>query len=116
MCIADPGAGISSAFDVVSQPLDKCRFCDLIMDCYTQAGLFDHLLNGRHDRVTLLIRSELGMFLESILKKQVEGADKWQLFCHLHNSTMWLRVTGNSDYGSGKFLLSSGVTASLNLF
>ena len=37
------------------------------------------------------------MFLESVLKKQVEGAGERQLFCCLHNGTMWSRVTENSD-------------------
>ena len=37
------------------------------------------------------------MFLESMLKKQVEGAGERQLFCCLHDGSMWSRVTGNSD-------------------
>lgn len=37
------------------------------------------------------------MFLESVLKKQVEGAGERQLFCRLHDGTMWSRVTANSD-------------------
>ena len=73
VCLADPGAGKSAAFDVVTQPLNECQLRDLIVDRYTQAGLFDHLLNERHGGVALLISSELGMFLESVLKRQVEG-------------------------------------------
>ncbi|KAL9959929.1 hypothetical protein ACROYT_G033307 [Oculina patagonica] len=97
VCLADPGAGKSAAFDVVSRPLDECRLRDLIVDRYTQAGLFDHLSNERHGGVALLISSELGKFLESVLKKQVEIAGERQLFCRLHDGTMWSRVTGNSD-------------------
>ena len=59
--------------------------------------LFDHLMNERHGGVALLISSELGMFLESVLKRQVEGAGERQLFCRLHDGSMWSRVTANSD-------------------
>ena len=97
VCLADPGAGKSAAFDVVTQPLDESGLRDLIVDRYTQAGLFDHLMNDRHCGVALLISSELGMFLESVLKRQVEGAGERQLFCRLHDGTMWSKVTGNSD-------------------
>ena len=97
VCLADPGAGKSSAFEVATQPLNECGLRDLIVDRYTQAGLFDHLLNESHGGVALLISSELGMFLESVLKRQVEGAGERQLFCRLHDGTMWSRVTGNSD-------------------
>ena len=90
-------AGKSVALEVVSQPLDECGLRDLIVDRYTQAGLFDHLLNERHRGVALLISSELGMFLENALKKQVEGARERQLFCRLHDGSMWSGVTGNSD-------------------
>ena len=78
ICLANPGAGKSAAFDVVTQPLNECQLRDLIVDRYTQAGLFDHLLNERHVGVAPLISSELGMFLESVLKKQVEGAGERQ--------------------------------------
>ena len=54
-------------------------------------------MNERHGGVALLISSELGMFLESVLKRQVEGAGERQLFCRLHDGSMWSRVTGNSD-------------------
>ena len=97
VCLADPGAGKSAAFDVVTKPLDECGLRNLLVDRYTQAGLFDHLMNERHGEVALLISSELGMFLESVLKKQVEGAGERQLFCRLHDGTMWSQVTGNSD-------------------
>lgn len=97
VCLADPGAGKSAAFEVVTRPLAECQLGGLIVDRYTQAGLFDHLMNERHGGVALLISSELGMFLESVLKRQVEGAGERQLFCRLHDGSMWSRVTGNSD-------------------
>ena len=96
VCLAGPGAEKSAAFDVVTKPLDGCGLRNLQVDRYTQAGLFDHLLNECHEEVALLISSELGMFLESV-KKQVEGAGERQLFCRLHDGTMWSRVTGNCD-------------------
>ena len=97
VCLADPGAGKPAAFDVVTKPLDECGLRNLQVDRYTQADLFDHLLNECHGEVALLISSELGIFLESVLKKQVEGAGERQLFCRLHDGTRWSRVTGNSD-------------------
>lgn len=93
--LADPGAGKSPAHSLLTRELCKANLSHLIIDRYTQNGLFDHMMNN--DGVAIMFDAEMGMFLENVLKKQSEGTGERQLLCKLYDCTAWSKVSGNQD-------------------
>ena len=76
VCLSEPGAGKSQAFELaVERPLrnlDNSMAQSVVMNDFIRKGLFQHLV--AHDGRALIAHSELSSFDELIVKKQQEGS------------------------------------------
>ena len=87
VCLSEPGAGKSQAFELaVERPLRSLTdplAQSVVVNDFTRKGLFQHLV--AHEGRALLAHSEMSSFYELILKKQNEGSGERQLFCRLYD-------------------------------
>ena len=86
VCLSEPGAGKSQAFEVaVESPIKSLKepAHSVVVQDFTRKGLFQHLVS--HEGRALLAHSEMSSFYELILKKQQEGSGERQLFCRLYD-------------------------------
>ena len=92
VCLSEPGAGKSQAFELaVERPLrhlENSVAQSVVVNDFSRKGLFQHLV--AHDGRALIAHSEMSSFYELILKKQLEGSGERQLFCRLYDGiTEW---------------------------
>ena len=97
VCLSEPGAGKSQAFEVtVEEPLKQLKSpaSSIVVHDFTRKGLFQHLV--AHEGRALLAHSEMSSFYELILKKQQEGSGERQFFCRLYDgSAEWALTTAS---------------------
>ena len=97
VCLSEPGAGKSQAFEVtVEEPLKQLKppANSIVVHDFTRKGLFQHLV--AHEGRALLAHSEMSSFYELILKKQHEGSGERQLFCRQYDGkAMWASTTAS---------------------
>ena len=106
VCLSEPGAGKSQAFELaVERPLrhlENSVAQSVVVNDFTRKGLFQHLV--AHDGRALIAHSEMSSFYELILKKQLECSGERQLFCRLYDGIAeWtLTSAGNTSSKDNK--------------
>ncbi|XP_028418679.1 uncharacterized protein LOC114544164 [Dendronephthya gigantea] len=106
VCLSEPGAGKSQAFEIaVESPIRALKepAHSMVIHDFTRKGLFQHLVS--HDGRALLAHSEMSSFYEFILKKQQEGSGERQLFCRLYDGIAEWALTSactNNSSSAGK--------------
>ena len=82
VCLSEPGAGKSQAFELaVERPLRNLKNSmaqSVVVNDFTRKGLFQRLV--AKDGRALIAHSEMSSFYELILKKQLEGSGEHQLY------------------------------------
>lgn len=103
VCLSEPGAGKSQAFEIsVETPLKHLAqpAQSVVVHDFTRKGLFQHLV--AHQGRALLAHSEMSSFYELILQKQQEGSGERQLFCRLYDGNAEWTLTSATGSGEGE--------------
>ena len=103
VCLSEPGAGKSQAFEIcvevsLRQLAEPAK--SVVVHDFTRKGLFQHLV--AHQGRALLAHSEMSSFYELILKKQQEGSGERQLFCRLYDGNSEWALTSATGSGDGE--------------
>lgn len=102
VCLSEPGAGKSQAFQIaVQRPLRHLKepAHSMVVHDFTRKGLFQHLVS--HEGRALVAHAEMSSFYELILKKQQEGLGERQVFSELYDGIAeWALTTAATNSGA----------------